>query len=190
MAEIELDKSKTALLMADFHTGSMGENPVVSERRTLNRARDVLEAARSAGIFVAYIVVSFRPGYPEISDLNKTFSTRKAAGVPPAADPRALIHGTVLPRQGEPIIVKHRVSAFFGTALDMVLRAQGLDTLILMGHATSGVVLSTLRYAADSDYRPGGGGGRMRRPRPGSPRATHGEGLSPPGHRGQLRGGR
>ena len=85
--------------------------------------------------------------------MNQTFSTRKEAGVPPAADPQALIHATVLPQQGEPIIVKHRVNAFFGTDLDMMLRSQNRDTLILMGHATSGVILSTVRYAADADYR-------------------------------------
>ena len=49
--------------------------------------------------------------------------------------------------------MKHRVNAFFGTDLDMMLRAQGRDTIILMGHATSGVILSTVRYAADADYR-------------------------------------
>ena len=85
--------------------------------------------------------------------MNQTFSARKAAGVEPAADPGALILATVSPRQGEPIVVKHRVGAFFGTDLDMILRAQGRDTLILMGHATSGVILSTVRYAADADYR-------------------------------------
>jgi len=49
--------------------------------------------------------------------------------------------------------VKHRVNALFGTGLDMILRAQGFDTLILMGHATSGVILSPVRYGADADYR-------------------------------------
>ncbi len=139
--------------MADFHTDSMGENPVVQERRTIDRAREVLHAARNAGVFVAYIVVNFRPDYPEISEMNQTFSATKAAGMAPAADPGALILATVSPRQGEPIVVKHRVGAFFGTDLDMILRAQGRDTLILMGHATSGVILSTVRYAADADYR-------------------------------------
>ena len=153
MVEIELNTDRTALLMADFHTDSMGENPVVQERRTIDRAREVLHAARNAGVFVAYIVVNFRPDYPEISEMNQTFSARKAAGMAPAADPRALILATVSPRQGEPIVVKHRVGAFFGTDLDMILRAQGRDTLILMGHATSGVILSTVRYAADADYR-------------------------------------
>jgi len=153
MADIEIDVNRTALLMADFHTAGMTENPMVQERRTLDRAREVLHIARWAGVFVAYIVVNFRSGYPEISDMNQTFSARKADGVPPAVSPGALIHAAVPPLQTEPIITKHRVNAFFGTDLDMMLRAQGRDTLILMGHATSGVILSPVRYAADADYR-------------------------------------
>jgi nicotinamidase-related amidase len=45
------------------------------------------------------------------------------------------------------------VSAFAGTDLDMILRANGIETLVLAGIATSGVVLSTLRHAADADYK-------------------------------------
>jgi nicotinamidase-related amidase len=51
------------------------------------------------------------------------------------------------------IISKKRVSAFAGSDLDMVLRAGEVDSLVLAGIATSGVVLSTLRQAADLDYR-------------------------------------
>jgi nicotinamidase-related amidase len=47
---------------------------------------------------------------------------------------------------------KKRVSAFAGSDLDMILRAQRVQTLVLAGIATSGVVLSTLRHAADLDY--------------------------------------
>ena len=64
-----------------------------------------------------------------------------------------MIDPSVPPLAGEPIVVKHRVGAFYGTDLDMILRAQGRDTLVLMGHATSGVILSTVRYAADADFR-------------------------------------
>jgi nicotinamidase-related amidase len=45
------------------------------------------------------------------------------------------------------------VSAFTGSDLQVVLRSLGADTLVLTGIATSGVVLSTLRQAADLDYR-------------------------------------
>jgi nicotinamidase-related amidase len=45
------------------------------------------------------------------------------------------------------------VSAFRGTDLEMILRAKEIDTLVLFGIATSGVVLSTLLEASDADYR-------------------------------------
>ena len=51
------------------------------------------------------------------------------------------------------VVGKHRVNALYGTGLDVVLRANDIETLIILGYATSGVVLSTLRYAADLDYR-------------------------------------
>lgn len=153
MAEIKLDKSKTMLLMADFHISGIGQNPIAKERHTLEQAREVLEAARHAGVFVAYCVSNFRPGYPEVSDRNKARSARRASGQVPPADPTTLIEPSVRPKEGEPVIVKHRTSAFSGSDLDMILRAQNFDTLILMGHATSGVILSSVRQAADLDYQ-------------------------------------
>src|SRR5215472_18700578 len=104
MAEITLDKSKTALLMADFSAGNMAQSPM------------------------------------------------RAAGAVLPADPARLIHPSVQPREGEPVIAKHRTSAFSGSAFDTILRAQAIETIILMGHATSGVILSTVRLAADLDY--------------------------------------
>ncbi|MGA2932584.1 MAG: isochorismatase family protein, partial [Acidimicrobiales bacterium] len=53
---------------------------------------------------------------------------------------------------GDIVVTKRRVSAFAGSDLDVVLRARGARTLVLAGIATSGVVLSTLRQAADLDY--------------------------------------
>ena len=51
------------------------------------------------------------------------------------------------------MITKHRVSAFAGTDLEMILHANDIDTLVLSGIATSGVVLSTLLEASDVDFR-------------------------------------
>jgi nicotinamidase-related amidase len=67
--------------------------------------------------------------------------------------PRGAIHAAVAPEGDDIVITKHRVGAFPGTDLEMILRANDIDTLILFGIATSGVVLSTLRHAADTDYR-------------------------------------
>lgn len=152
MADINLDKGKTMLLMADFSISGIGQNPIAKERQTLERAKEVLDAARKAGIFVGYCISHFRPGFPEVSDRNTTRAARRDSGEVLPTDPAALIHPSVQPRAGEPIIAKHRTSAFSGSAFEMILRAHNIETLILMGHATSGVILSTVRLAADLDY--------------------------------------
>ena len=153
MATLTLDTTKTALLIADFYAEVMGSLPHAVDRRVVEKTQALQQAARTAGILVCYCATVFRPQYPEISDRNKTFSQRKRSGQPPVADPMQLIHPSVRPIEGEVVVGKHRVNALYGTGLDVVLRANDVETLIILGYATSGVVLSTTRYAADLDYR-------------------------------------
>ena len=63
------------------------------------------------------------------------------------------IHPAVAPLATEIVVTKRRVSAFAGSDLDMILRSSTVDELVLCGISTSGVVLSTLRQAADLDYK-------------------------------------
>ncbi len=153
MADITLDKSKTALLIADFYADMMSTIPHAVERKVVEKTQALQKAARDAGVLICYSATVFRPGYPEISERNKTFSQRKASGQPAVSDPLQVIHSAVKPIDGEVVVGKHRVNALFGTDLDMTLRANNIEILVLLGYATSGVVLSTTRYAADLDYR-------------------------------------
>ncbi len=50
------------------------------------------------------------------------------------------------------MVTKRRASAFSGSDLDVVLRARGIDSLVLTGLSTSGVVLHTLCQANDQDF--------------------------------------
>jgi nicotinamidase-related amidase len=127
----------------DYQTGIVSAYAKDKDQDLLVRAARVLNQARNAGITVIYVQVGFRPKFPEISPRNASFSTVKTGKVP-AALQRRWQHN---------VVTKHRVGAFAGTDLDMILRAKDIDTLILFGISTSGVVLSTLRYAADADYR-------------------------------------
>jgi len=153
MPDVTLDKPKTALLIADFYRDMMTTLPHAIDRRVVEKTQAVQKAARDAGILVCYSATVFRTGYIEISDRNKTFSQRKASDQPAISDPMLVIHEAVRPIEGEVVVGKHRVNALFGTDLDMTLRANNIETIILLGYATSGVVLSTTRYAADADYR-------------------------------------
>jgi nicotinamidase-related amidase len=102
---------------------------------------------------VIYVTAAFRAGYPEISPRNKTFAAITGTGRLTDADPATSVHPAIAPAPGEVIVTKRRVSAFAGSDLEVVLRAAGTTTLVLAGIATSGVVLSTLRQAADLDYQ-------------------------------------
>ena len=153
MADITLYKNHTALLIADFYADQMSKLPHAVNRKCLEKTLALRQAARAAGMLVCYSATVFRPGYVEVSERNKAFSERKRAGLPAIADPLKLIHPQMQPGEGEPVVGKHRVNAMFGTDLAMILGARNVDTLILLGYATSGVVLSTTRYAADADYR-------------------------------------
>jgi nicotinamidase-related amidase len=153
MDTLSLDRQHTALLIADFYGAILSTLPHATDRQVVEKTQRLQHAARDAGLFVCYCATVFRPGYVEISERNKTFRERKHSGQPPMSDPVQLIHSAVLPTPGEVVVGKHRVNALYGTALDLILRANGIDTLIILGYATSGVVLSTVRYAADLDYR-------------------------------------
>jgi len=153
MPDLDLEKKSTALLIADFYDEMMRSLPHAVDRKVVDKTQALQKAARDAGILVCYSATVFRPGYLEISDRNKTFSQRKNSGQEAVSDPVQLIHPSVAPLPGEVVVGKHRVNALFGTDLDMVLRSNNIETLVILGYATSGVVLSTVRYAADLDYR-------------------------------------
>ena len=149
---ISLVAKASALLVMDFQI-MIVEGYAANKEALLARTARLIEAARSAGVMLIYVVVGFRRGYPEISPRNLTFGAVRAAGRFAPGDPAAAIHPAVAPKTGDVVVTKHRVGAFAGTDLDMILRANGIDTLLLTGIATSGVVLSTVRHAADADYR-------------------------------------
>ena len=67
--------------------------------------------------------------------------------------PESEIHPSLDVQQGDIVVRKTRFGAFSTTDLYGTLRSQGIDTLVVAGLTTAGVVLSTLRDAADEDYR-------------------------------------
>ena len=152
MSDITLQRGRTAVLIADFYTEIMNTLPHSIYRGVVNKAVATQEAARNSDAMVCYCATVFRPGYPEIGQRNKTFSQRKNSGQGAIADPMDVIHPAVHPRDGEVVVGKHRVNALYGTGLDVALRANDIHDLVIFGYATSGVVLSTVRYAADLDY--------------------------------------
>lgn len=152
--DLSLDPAQTAVLSMDMQAGIVGIY-VKDQAAFTQRAAEVLRRSRERGMTVVHVQVGFRPGFPEIGTRNRLFASIKNS-----VEHQRLfqgeageIHPAVAPVGEDIVITKHRVSAFTGTDLEMILRAREIDTLVLFGIATSGVVLSTLLAGADSDYR-------------------------------------
>jgi nicotinamidase-related amidase len=127
-----MDRDRTAGIIMDF------QNRIVNTaardpQAVVKNAALVLAGARRAGIPVIHVV--HRGGaYKEVS-----LDTEVHAGVAPAP--------------GDHVIYKTKTSPFSTTGLDVMLREMGRDSLVLMGVSTAGCVLSTIRWAADINYK-------------------------------------
>jgi nicotinamidase-related amidase len=147
-----IDRSRSAVLVMDFQASILGMLGDAAST-VIERTAAVVAAARAASVPVVYVVVGFRPGYPEVSPHNPSFAAVVQSGRFVTETPGSDVHESLKPLANDVVVTKHRVSAFAGTDLDMILRAKSIDTLILLGISTSGVVLSTVRHGADADYR-------------------------------------
>jgi len=150
---LSINPLASALLLMDFQ-GFVLNNFLAptAAAEVVSGAAKLLDAARANNMLTIHVTVDFRPGYPEISPRNKLFSYLKDNGVVVPGSEGMKIHPSLTPRDNEPVVVKHRIGAFNGTDLDLLLRARGIETLIVAGVTTSGVVLSTVRQAFDLDY--------------------------------------
>jgi nicotinamidase-related amidase len=140
--------AKMALLVMDVQEGIVTRFAQASD--VLAPISTAITAAHAASIPVIYVKVAFRPGSPEISMRNKSFATFTQRQSPLST---MEIHPSIAPQPTDIVVTKRRVSAFSGSDLEVVLRSQDISHLVLCGIATSGVVLSTLREAADKDYQ-------------------------------------
>lgn len=80
--------------------------------------------------------------------------SKTSAGLTTAADPKTQIYPafTVDYDAGDVVVQKTGYSATRGNALLDILQAQGIDTVILSGIRTSGVILSTTYVLFDHGY--------------------------------------
>ncbi|SCZ36976.1 MULTISPECIES: isochorismatase family cysteine hydrolase [Burkholderia] len=140
--------AQTALIVMHYQTDILGLFPSAAPTLLANTRR-LCDAARAGGVHVCFANLHFSQGYPEVSPRNKNGQGIKQLG-------RFVDDGPCpeLGRlDGEPLIAAHRASVFFGTDLQARLAARSIDTLILVGIASTGVVLSSVAHASDADFR-------------------------------------
>jgi nicotinamidase-related amidase len=140
------------LVHEDGPNGAKGYGPLLAARNVLGNAETAIAKARAAGVPVGYVRIGFSPDYRECPPNSRVFQGAKKAGMFKLGEWGTEVHPRLAPRPGDFDIVKHRVSPFYATALEPILRAHGIDTLYLFGVSTSGAVLSAAKDGHDRDY--------------------------------------
>jgi nicotinamidase-related amidase len=143
----------TALLVMDVQGATVKALEEKEKEKLFTSLRKAIAAARENKIAVIYVVVGFRKGYPEVSANNKMFGSILSGSRSFDKEEDYKVAEEVAPQNGDIVITKKRVSAFAGSDLEVILRAKEIKEIVLAGIATSGVVLSTVREAADKDYQ-------------------------------------
>jgi nicotinamidase-related amidase len=125
------------------------------------RLAGLLDAARDAGVLVIHIQMTTLSNRLSDSPAQLRFNLRMhesaRAGGPPLRYTESGTPGhdfveEFTPRSGEPVVTKWRSSGFWGTNLDMILRSNGIETVVMTGCTTEGCVESTARDAMFNDY--------------------------------------
>ena len=166
--DFAFEPASTALLLIDFQRDFMEEggfgsslgNDVSLLRAALGPARQVLDAARSAGLFVVHTREGHRPDLADapLAKLRRgnaplRIGDRGALGrLLVRGEPGHGIVDEVAPREGEPVIDKPGKGAFYATDLDTILRVKGIRFLLVAGVTTEVCVHTTVREANDRGF--------------------------------------
>lgn len=148
-----IDPRHAALLVMDYQPGVVDSLP--GSETLLSRVAAAIAIAREHDVQIAYVRIGFTAAdYAAIPPTNLFFSRLAGrAGAMDADAPQTAVHPRLGPGPRDIVVRKTRIGAFSTTDLDAQLRDRQIDTLLLAGFATGGVVLSTVRDAADRDYR-------------------------------------
>jgi nicotinamidase-related amidase len=158
-----IDPATTALLLIEYQNEFVSDGgvlhdavrPVMEATGMLDNTRQLVAAARAAGVTVVHAPITFAPGYHEI--------TRHPYGIlKGVVDGNAFVKGSwgaditnvLAPQEGDIVVEgKRGLDTFASTNLDFILRSKGITTLVLAGFLTNCCVESTMRSGYENGYR-------------------------------------
>ena len=148
----------TAVVLVDLtnevlhEKGTLGGDLQKVARGLLDAARALVSWAHEHDVPVIWMRTAFRPGYLDASRAMRAAAADLNGRLVDGTWGAQLVDG--LGRDDRDIVItKKRPSAFFGTELDFVLRAMGIDRIVLAGTSTIWAIESTARDADSLDYK-------------------------------------
>ena len=140
------------LVHDDGPFGQKGFGPEVRRTGIIPKTAEEIARARAAGATVGYVRVGFSPDYRECPPNSPRFGPARDNGLFKLGEWGTEMHPDLTPEPGDFDIVKHRVSPFYATNLEPILRANGIGRIIMSGVSTNGVIQAGMREGRDRDY--------------------------------------
>jgi nicotinamidase-related amidase len=135
--------------------GAVGSGPLGEQVRARDVIANTMRAiakARLAGIKIGFVRVGYSPDYREAPTASTIVTPVRSAGMLKLGTWATAVHEALAPQPQDFDIVKHRVSAFYGTSLEPILRAHRIEKIYFSGVSSVAVVNSTVRDAHDRDF--------------------------------------
>lgn len=150
---------KTALLVIDYINDIVDEKgkipscaEYVQKKGIISNVNKVLEKARSKNYLIIHVRVAFSNNYAAAGTRSPIFTGAKQYRAIEEGTWGAKFHKDVDVRSDEIVVVKHRISAFYSTELEVYLRANAIERVLIAGVSTNMAVELTAREAHDRDY--------------------------------------
>jgi nicotinamidase-related amidase len=140
------------LVHADGPNGKAAYGEQARARRILENTRRAIDKARAAKLPVGFVRVGFSPDYRECPANSPIFSNARKNGIFKLGTWGTEVHPELGQQASDFDIVKHRVSPFHGTNLDLILRTHGVRRIYCSGISTNAVVQAAVREGHDRDY--------------------------------------
>ena len=140
------------LVHVDGPNGKAAYGEQARARRIVENTRQALDKARAAGLRVGFVRVGFSPDYRECPVNSPIFSGARKNGIFKLGEWGTQVHPDLGQHPGDLDIVKHRVSPFHATNLDLILRTHGVRRIYCSGISTNAVVQAVMREGHDRDY--------------------------------------
>jgi nicotinamidase-related amidase len=140
------------LVHPDGPNGKAAYGEQARGRRIVENTHRALCKARAAGLRIGFVRVGFSPDYRECPANSPIFSNARKNGIFKLGEWGTQVHPDLGQQVGDFDIVKHRVSPFHGTNLDVILSSHDIRRIYCSGISTNAVVQAAVREGHDRDY--------------------------------------
>jgi len=124
-----------------------------AERQIMAKANIATRFARDKGWLVVHVKVGFSAHYAEHPLNSPVFGKAKGAQALKLGEWGTDFHQELVVDAQDCILIKHRVSPFYGTPLDLLLRNNQVSRLLISGVSSTWAVQAAAREGHDRDYQ-------------------------------------